>query len=62
MAKTVLIDELYITLRVPAGLRDIVMVRRTLKGPEFLNRLRRAVRAAVRAWPQLACCRIKVSR
>jgi hypothetical protein len=62
MAKTVVIDELYITLRVPAGLPDIAAVRRTLKEPKFLSRLRRAVRAAVRALPQLASCRLKVSR
>jgi hypothetical protein len=62
MAKTVLIDELHITLRIPAGLPDLAAVRRTLQESKFLNRLRRAVRAAVRTWPQLASCRLKVSR
>ncbi len=64
MAKTVVIDELHLTVRVTAGLPDeqAEAVRETLAGAEFLDRLRRAVRAAVRAFPELATIRFTLAR
>jgi hypothetical protein len=53
-----------VTVRVPADLPDpaVVAVRAALAGAGFVARLRRAVRAAVRADPALAQVRISVSR
>ncbi len=63
MAKTVVIDELHVTVRVPNDLPDgAEAMRRTLSGDDFMNRLRRAVRAALRAFPELAAVRISVTR
>ncbi len=60
MAKTVVIDEIHVTIRVPNDLPEVQAdeVHRVLTGEDFMNRLRRAVRAALRAfrnWPSLAC-------
>ena len=64
MAKTVVIDELIVTLRVPSDLPDAEVdeVRRALGGAEFLARLRAAVRAVVASYPELAPCRAAVAR
>lgn len=64
MAKTVVIDELHLTVRVTAGLPDeqVEAVRETLAGAEFLDRLRRAIRAAVRTFPELAAVRFLLTR
>ena len=64
MAKTVLLDELFVTVRVPADLSDAdtEAARRTLAGDEFLGRLRRAVRAVIRESPELAGVRVTVTR
>lgn len=64
MAKTVVIDELHLSVRVPAGLPEehAGAVRETLAGAEFLDRLRRAIRAAVRAFPELAAVRFTLTR
>lgn len=64
MAKTVVIDELHMTVRVPNDLPDdgAEAIRRTLADDDFMNRLRRAVRAALRAFPELAAARISVTR
>lgn len=64
MAKTVVIDELIVTLRVPSDLpdADADAVRRTLAGAEFLARLRAAVRAVVASCDDLAPCRAGVTR
>jgi hypothetical protein len=64
MAKTVVIDELIVTARVPADLPDkeAAAVRRALLGDAFAGRLRRAIRGAVRAFPELARVRVTVSR
>jgi hypothetical protein len=64
MPKTVVIDELHVTLRVPADLPDAAAeaVRQTLSGVEFTARLRRAVRAVVRATPGLAVVRLTLTR
>lgn len=64
MAKTVVIDELHLTVRVTAGLPDeqALAVREVLSGAEFLDRLRRAIRAAVRAFPELVAVRFTLTR
>lgn len=64
MAKTVVIDELHLTVRVPNDIPEarIDAVRATLAEVEFMNRLRQAVRAAVRAFPELAPARVSITR
>lgn len=64
MAKTVVIDELHLTLRVPGNLPDAQadVVRRTLAGGDFMAHLRRAVRAVLRAFPELAVARASLTR
>jgi hypothetical protein len=64
MKKTVVIDELHLTVRVPNDLPedDIDAVRQALAGDEFMDRLRRAIRAAVRAFPELMPCRVSLTR
>jgi hypothetical protein len=64
MPKTVVIDELHLTIRVPADLSDAdtERVRRTLLGAGFMARLREAIRATVRSLPELAGCRVTVTR
>ncbi len=64
MAKTVVIDELHLTIRVPAGLPDgqAEAVRETLAGAEFTDRLRAAVLSVVRAVPELAEVRVSLTR
>ena len=64
MTKTVVIDELHLTCRIPRDLPDneADAVRRALGGKEFLNRLRRAVRDACRGFPALAGSRWMVTR
>jgi len=64
MAKTVVIDELHIIVRVPNDLSDdeAEAVRRTLAEDEFMDRLRRAIGALVRAIPELSPCRVLSTR
>lgn len=64
MARTVVIDELHVTIRVPSDLSEIRAdeVHRALTGEEFMNRLLRAVRAALRAFPELAVARVSLTR
>jgi hypothetical protein len=64
MAKTVVIDELHLTARVPADLpdADAEAVRRTLAADEFMEQLRRAIRTAARAFPELAAVRLSLAR
>ena len=64
MAKTVVIDELHLTVRVPSDLPDAQAeaIRRTLAGADFMTRLRRAVRAVLRAFPELAVARAALTR
>ena len=63
MARTVVIDELHVTIRVPSDLYEVRAdeVHRALTGEEFMNRLRRAVRAALRAFPELAVARVSLT-
>jgi len=64
MAKSVVIDELHLTVRVPPGLPDehSEAVREALAGTEFLDRLRQAIRAVIRAFPELAAVRFTLTR
>lgn len=64
MAKTVVIDELHLTVRIPNDLPggEAEATRKALDGDDFLNRLRRAVRAAVRSLPVLAAFRTSLTR
>jgi hypothetical protein len=64
MAKTVIIDELHVTFRIPNDLSESATeaIWQALDGDEFLHRLRRAVRAAVRALPELAAVRVSLTR
>ncbi len=63
-SKTVVIDELHLTVRVPNDLPEdeSEAVRLTLAADEFLDRLRRAIRLVFRAFPELAQCRISLTR
>lgn len=64
MAKTVIIDELRLTLRVPGNRSDAETeaIRLALDGDAFADRLRRAVRAALRSSPELAAVRVSLTR
>ena len=64
MAKSVVIDELHLTIRVPTDLPDdeAEAIRRTLEVDDFMNRLRRAVRATLRAVPELSTVRVSLTR
>lgn len=63
-SRTVVIDEIHVTVRVPADLPDdeVEAVRDTLATNEFMAHLRRAVRNAFRAFPELSATRVTVTR
>ena len=63
MAKTVMIEEFHLTIRVPAGVRHerVKEIRATLNGKDFLKEIRRIVRAAVRAVPELRLVRVSLT-
>jgi hypothetical protein len=64
VAKSVVIDEIHVTVRVPADLPDkpAAAVRRTLSGAAFTRALREAVLRTVRRFPELSACRTTVTR
>ena len=64
MPKSVMIDELHLSFRVPADLPETEAdaVRTALDDPAVLAWLRRVVRAAVRAVPDLAAVRVTLAR
>jgi hypothetical protein len=64
MAKSVTIDELHLTLRIPNDLPEdeAEAIRRTLASDDFMDRLRRAVRAALRAFPELSTVKASITR
>ena len=64
MPPTVVVDELYLTVRMPVGLPvgEAEAVRRTLADTAFADRLRAAILAAVREFPALAPVVVTVSR
>lgn len=64
MTGTTLIDELHLTVRVPADLNeaDRATVYRTLAGDAFLDRLQDAIAAVVLEFPALAPAAVALSR
>lgn len=64
MAKTRLIDERHLTLRVSTDLPDdeAEAVRDALATDEFMARFRRAMCAVVHAFPELNATRVSVTR
>jgi hypothetical protein len=64
MSKTVVIDELHLTLRLPARLPEaqVKKARRILLGATFLARLRRTLRSLIGSYPQLTSLTVLVSR
>lgn len=64
MAKTVIIDEIHLTARIPNDLPDdeAETIRRVLAGSDFMNRLRSAVRVVLRAFPDLSVVRVSLTR
>jgi hypothetical protein len=64
MAKQLTIDEIHLTLRIPGDLPDdeVEAIRQTLADEEFMRRLRRAVRASLRALPELTAVRASLTR
>jgi hypothetical protein len=64
MAKPIILDELHLTLRIPNDLPDdeAEAIRRVLAGDNFMSRLRRAVRAALLAVPELIAVRASLTR
>ena len=64
MAKTVVIDEIHVTARVPSDLPAARgdEVHQVLASEDFLDRLRRAVRAAIQTFPELRVVRVSLTR
>ena len=64
MAKSVVIDEILITVRVPRDLPDdqAEEIRQVLASDEFQRHLGRAVRAVVRTFDALAVVRVTLTR
>jgi len=64
VAKTVVIDEIHVTIRVPSDRPEVQAdeIHRVLTGEDFMNRRRRAVWAARRAFPELAVARVSLTR
>lgn len=64
MAKSVVLDELHITIRIASTMPDeqVEELRRTLNGEDFMNRLRRTVRNVVRSYPELNDVRVSLTR
>jgi 2'-5' RNA ligase len=55
VANTVPVDELHLTLHIPEDTPEETaeVIRRTLASDDFMEQLRRAVLAALRAFPEL---------
>lgn len=64
MAKSVTIDEIHLTLRVPSDLPDgaAEAILAILIGDDFMARLRRAVRTILRRFPELQDVRGSLTR
>ena len=67
MAKTVTIDEIHLTLRIPNDLPDIpaeaiLAILAILTGDDFMTRLRRAVRVVLRQFSELRPVRGSLTR
>ncbi len=64
MAATVILVELHVTFRNPSDLpatrtEELGVI---LRSPDFMNRLRRAIRNVVRGYPDLNIVRVSLSR
>ena len=64
MGKFVVIDEMWVRVRLPAGATDrqVRAAVRALAGKELMARLRRAVRDVLRPTAPLAGCRVTLAR
>jgi len=64
MAKTAVLDEVHVTFRMPSELPAARSEELgvTLRTPEFMNRLRGAIRSVVRGYPDLNVVRVSLSR
>lgn len=64
MPKLVLIDVICVNVKVPPRIpnAEADAVRRTLRGPRFMARLRRVVRAVFHGHPSLAKVRVSLTR
>jgi hypothetical protein len=64
MAQRIVLDELFLTVRIPRDLSDrqVAAIRRRLKRRDFLSQLRRTVRGLVSSFPELAAVSVMVSR
>lgn len=64
MLKRVVLDELHLTVRIPADLPEgeAQEIRRTVMANEFMKRLRKAFRAVVRSHQGLEAVSVSVSR
>lgn len=62
--RTVVIDEIHLTLRIPNDLPDdeAEKVREVLAGDDLLRRLRRVVRDVLREFPELSAVRASITR
>lgn len=64
MPKSVLMDELFVSLRIPEGMANTEYhaIRRVLFDRRFLPAVRQAVRNVIRAYPALGRVRLTVTR
>jgi hypothetical protein len=64
MAKSIVLDEIHLTFRIPNDLPSAHSdeLGRLVRAPAFLNRLRRAIRTVVRRCPELNVVRVSLSR
>jgi len=64
MPRTVVLDEWFLTFRIPVSLPDrtVTAIRRTLNGKAFTAALRQTVVGILRRYPPLATVRVVVGR
>ena len=64
MTKTILLDELHLSIRIPAHTPDdkADAMREVLTSADFLARLRQKLRKTIRAYKELAPCKASLSR
>lgn len=64
MAKSVVIDEIHVTIHVADNLpnKPTREVRQTLNTRAFTNRLRKAIRKVIKDFPELAPVTVSIAR
>lgn len=64
MPRTVVLDELHLTFRIPAALpaAQVRAIRRVLNGKAFTATVRRAVIEEMKKYPTLKSVQVQVSR